>query len=302
MSNKIIVAEVGPRDGFQNETKILDINTKVQLIEKVIDAGYKVIEFGSFVSPSAIPALADSDDLYQLISKKSDVVLRALITNLNGLQRAADVGVTDVLIVASASNTHNLKNLNRTTKETIDSYEDTVLFAKEKGINVTGSISTSFGCPYEGQISLDRIEMIIHRYLDFGINEISIADTTGMGNPMQVKKIMSYLVNNYPNIKFWGHFHNTRNMATANVYAALEAGITRFDSSFGGLGGCPYASGATGNICSEDLIHMLHEMGMETGIDLDKAISIAKHLEQIFDKKMESYILKAGKCSDLHLY
>jgi hydroxymethylglutaryl-CoA lyase len=299
MKKKITICEVGPRDGLQNEKKILEPEVIAGMINDCIDAGFQSIEYGSYVHPKAIPSLAKTEEVFNLVKKDEDLNLRVLITNLRGAQRAAENGSNHVKLACSASNSHNMSNFNRSSIETVQSFKETVSFSRDKGMYVSGAISTSFGCPFEGKIDIETIEKIVDEYIALDIKEISLSDTTGMAHPKQVKEICGHFVNKYPDIIFHAHFHNTRDMGMANVTAAIEAGIRNFDSSFGGLGGCPYAPGASGNLCTEDLVHMLHEMDYETGIDLDKAIEIARKVQEIFEKKLDSYMLKAGKSSDL---
>lgn len=301
MLNKreIILTEVGPRDGFQNEKQILDTATKAKLINKSIDAGFKSIEFGYFTDPERIPELADTEAVYQLVNKRANVDLKALVEDIEGLKRAIATGVKNIKISVSASNTYNLKKFQMTSDETLENIRDRVELAKQNNINLSCAISTSFGCPYEGKMSIGTIERIVKKLIGMGIGEIFISDTAGMGNPREVKEVFTYFIGKYPDTIFSAHFHNTRGMGLANVYAAIEAGVSRFDSSFGGLGGCPYVSGAKGNVSSEDLIYMMDEMGYETGVDLDKAIDVARYLEEVYGKEMNSYILKAGKATDI---
>ena len=299
MKRKIIITEVGPRDGFQNENQILDTEIKAALINQSIDAGFKSIEFGYFTDPDRIPALADTEAVYQLINKPADVELKALVEDMEGLRRAIAAGVKNVKISVSASNTYNLLKFQMTNDETIESIRDRVELARKNNINLSCAVSTSFGCPYEGKMSIATIDGIVKKLIDMGIGEIFISDTAGMGNPREVKEVFSYFISKYPETIFSAHFHNTRGMGMANVYAAVEAGVTRFDSSFGGLGGCPYVEGAKGNVSSEDVIYMMEEMGYGTGVNLDKAIEVARYLEKVYGKEMSSYILKAGKATDM---
>jgi hydroxymethylglutaryl-CoA lyase len=295
MNRQIIVTEVGPRDGLQNEKKILDSALKAELIDKAVEAGYKIVEFGYFVNPLKTPALADAEEVYSLIKNKNGAILKALVDDIDGLKRADACGLKDIKMAISVSNTHNLKNLKKTKEETLEDFKGMTAFAKDKGINLSCAVSTSFGCPYEGKMKISDIDEIVSKLVGLKVGEIYISDTAGMGNPREVEEFFSYFINKYPDTTFSAHFHNTRDMGLANVYAALKAGVKNFDSSFGGLGGCPYAVGAKGNICSEDLIHMLEQMGYDTGVDLDKTLDISRCLEKIFDKEMNSYILRAGK-------
>ncbi|MBF4695794.1 hydroxymethylglutaryl-CoA lyase [Fusibacter ferrireducens] len=295
----VIICEVGPRDGLQNENKILTAAEKAGLIDQVIEAGYKVIEVGSMVHPKAIPALADTTEVYKLIKHKEGVDLRVLVPNLKGAERAIEVGIKKVKLTVSASKSHNMSNFNRLPLETMDSFKASYDLVKANGLEVSGAIATSFGCPFEGNITIDQIEPIVEKFVSLGILEISLSDTTGMGGPKEVYEKCKYFKDKYPEVTWNIHFHNTRGMALANILAAMEAGMNRFDGSFGGLGGCPYAPGASGNVASEDIVHMLQLMGIETGIDLDKSIEVARNVQSLVGHEVDSYMLKAGKSSDL---
>lgn len=295
----VIICEVGPRDGLQNENKILTAVEKAGLIDQAIEAGYKVIEVGSMVHPKSIPALADTTEVYKLIKHKEGVDLRVLVPNLKGAERAIEAGIKKVKLTVSASKAHNMSNFNRLPLETMDSFKASYDLAKANGLEVSGAIATSFGCPFEGIITIAQIEPIVEKFVSLGILEISLSDTTGMGGPKEVFEKCKYFKDKYPEVTWNIHFHNTRGMALANILAAMEAGMNRFDGSFGGLGGCPYAPGASGNVASEDIVHMLQLMGIETGIDLDKSIEIAKTVQSLVGHDVDSYMLKAGKSSDL---
>ncbi|QZY53588.1 hydroxymethylglutaryl-CoA lyase [Crassaminicella profunda] len=297
--NEVIIAEVGPRDGLQNEKTILPPEAKAKLIDQAIEAGFKVIEIGSMVHSKAIPALADTAEVFKLIKNKDKAELRVLVPNLKGTERAIAAGIKKVKLTVSASESHNISNFNRTPKQTVEGFKECYDLAHENGLEVSGAIATSFGCPFEGEISIEQIEQVVKAFIDLGIREISLSDTTGMGNPKEVYTKCQYFKENYPEIIWNIHFHNTRGMALANIVAAMEAGMSRFDGAFGGLGGCPYAPGASGNVASEDIIHMLHRMGINTGIDLDKSIEIAKEVKMLVGHDVDSYMLKAGKVSDL---
>ncbi len=298
---RVHINEVGPRDGLQNEKTILSSTDKANLINGCIDAGYKTIEIGSLVHPKAIPALADTEDVFAKINQSPDVELRVLITNLRGVQRAIDAGIKKVKLTVSASASHNMSNFNRRPEETVKNFSECCDLARENGIEVSGAISTAFGCPFEGPISIEAVENLVIEFQKLGINELSLSDTTGMGNPREVFEKCSYFKNKYPEVKWVLHFHNTRDMGLSNALAAMSAGMEYFDAAFSGLGGCPYAPGASGNLCSEDLIHMCEEIGIETGVDLDKAISIARQVETLVGHKTDSFMLRAGKVSDLSL-
>ncbi|MFZ7119824.1 MAG: hydroxymethylglutaryl-CoA lyase [Eubacteriaceae bacterium] len=297
--NRINICEVGPRDGLQNEGVILKATKKAELINMCIDAGYKEIEIGSFVHPKAVPALADTEEVFRLINYKKNVDLRALVTNKKGVERAIIAGVHKIKLTVSASNSHNISNFNKDTEETLQDFKECYELAKVNDLFVSGAISTSFGCPFEGKIGIEKIEKIVIRLIEIGILEISLSDTTGMANPKEVYSKCKYFKEKYTEVKWNLHFHNTRDMGMVNILAAMKAGMENFDSAFSGLGGCPFAPAASGNVCSEDLIHMCEEIGIETGVDLDKAIDIAKRIEKLVGHKTDSYILKAGKIKDL---
>ncbi len=295
----ITVCEVGLRDGLQNETKIIKTAEKLDLAKKLIDAGFKVIEIGSFMSPRAVPQMADTDELFSLLGQINGVELRALIPNKRGVERAIECGCRKVKLNVSASREHNLANLNRTPEESVAGFEESVNLAVKHGIEVSGSISMPFGSPWEGSISWEAVQNIVKAYMNVGVTEISLSDAPGMAVPNQVYSMCNSMKEHYPQVKWWLHFHNTRGMAMANVLAAMQAGITRFDSSFAGLGGCPFVPGAAGNVASEDLVHMMEEMGVETGIDMVKLVGIAKNVRQIIGHDTDSYILRAGLSKDL---
>jgi hydroxymethylglutaryl-CoA lyase len=298
---KVIITEVCPRDGFQSLPMTIPTEEKIEIINQIMDCGYKQIEVTSFVHPKAIPQLKDAGDVLRGIKRNKDVKLRALVPNLRGLERAIEVGVDKVKLMLSATDSHSISNANSKTFDAMKAFEPLVVRAEQSSVKVGGSISVIFGCPYEGDVPLERIFEICKRYIDLGIYDLSLADTTGMANPVKVKRIVGELRSKFPELKFSMHLHNTRGMAFANAVAGLEVGIEDFDSSVAGIGGCPYAPNASGNIASEDLIHGFEEMGISTGIDLDKVIAIGKTLEAKFPLYTNSFILKAGKCSDLHL-
>lgn len=295
----VIITEVCPRDGFQSINEWIPTETKVKIINQLIDCGYKQIEVTSFVHPKAIPQLKDADEVLTQIKRSKAVKLRALVPNLRGLERAIAVGVDKAKLMLSASDSHSLSNANCTTEEALQKFEPLILRAKESDIEISGSISVAFGCPYEGEVPVERLVMICERYRAFEIKEVSLADTTGMANPAKIKRNVRELKKRFPEITFSLHLHNTRGMAFANAVAGWEEGIIHFDSSTGGLGGCPYAPGASGNIASEDLIHGFEEMGIPTNISLDKVLQVAENIKQVLPQYIDSFLLKAGKSSDL---
>lgn len=299
LPSKIVLCEVGLRDGLQNEAKILSTSEKVNIAEGLIQAGFKVIELGSFMHPKAVPQMANTDELFQLIKQPDDVELRALIANRKGVERAVSCGCKKVKLNVSVSKGHNLANLNMTPEESIAGFINNAEFARENGLQVSGSISMPFGSPWEGIIHQQDIEVIINAYLKAGINEISLSDASGMATPKQVYELTSKLQTKYPEVTWWLHFHNTRGLGIANILAAMQAGITRFDSSLGALGGCPFVPGAAGNVSTEDIIHMMDEMDISTGINITEIINLSKELQHIIGHELDSYILKAGRSKDL---
>ncbi|MEN1759307.1 hydroxymethylglutaryl-CoA lyase [Anoxynatronum sibiricum] len=295
----ITLCEVGLRDGLQNEATILDTQSKITLTKEMIAAGLTVIELGSFMSPKAVPQMADTDALFLHFSDVKNVELRALVANKKGVERAVNCGCRKIKLNVSASLGHNLANINMTPEESVARFAESVELAEKSGIEVSGSISMPFGSPWEGSISLDAIQSIIDAYLKVGVKEISLSDASGMAVPNQVYTMCKHLQECYSDVKWWLHFHNTRGMAMANILAGMQAGITHFDSSLGGLGGCPFVPGAAGNVASEDVIHMLDEMNISTGIDLVQIISSAKKLQHWVGHETDSYVLKAGRSKDL---
>ncbi len=297
--DKITICEVGPRDGLQNEKRTLTVNEKVDIVNRIAGAGFRVIEVGSFMSPKAVPQMADTDEVFKQINRKAGVEYRALVANLRGVERAVSCGCTKVKLNVSASRAHNLANLNKTPEESVAGFQDCTEAALRNGLGISGSVSMPFGSPWEHVIPISDVEAIIDAYLNVGINEISLSDASGMAMPKQVYSICTHMKTKYPQVKWILHFHNTRGMGIANVIAGMQAGIDWFDASVGGLGGCPFVPGAAGNIATEDLLHMCDEMDIETGIDLDQVIDAAKILRETLGHDLPGYILKAGKNSDL---
>ncbi|NLA14704.1 MAG: hydroxymethylglutaryl-CoA lyase, partial [Tissierellia bacterium] len=261
LPSEIRLCEVGLRDGLQNEPKILTTEEKLKLAEGLINAGFKVIELGSFMSPKAVPQMADTDELFRHFNNVEGVELRALVANKKGVERAINCGCGKIKLNVSASKKHNLANINKTPEETVAGFAENVDLALENGLEVSGSISMPFGSPWEGVIPIKDVEEIVEAYLRVGIKEISLSDAAGVATPRQVYDICSSMQKKYPDVKWWLHFHNTRGMAMANILASMEAGITNFDSSLGGFGGCPFVPGAAGNVSTEDVVHMMDEMG-----------------------------------------
>jgi hydroxymethylglutaryl-CoA lyase len=297
------IREVGPRDGFQNEPEVIPTARKVELIDALARTGLRRLEVTSFVRPDVIPQLADAAEVLARIDVPPDVAVSVLIPNERGLEhalalRAAHDGALapfdEVNVFLSASEAHNRKNVNRSIAESLDGLERVLDRARAEGLRCEGVISTSFGCPYEGRVPPERVLEIATRLRDAGAAEIGFGDTTGMANPRQVGELFALWRDGLPDVELTAHFHNTRGQGLANVLAALHAGIDSFESSFGELGGCPVPAGATGNISSEDLVSMLHEMGIETGIDLDALLACAARVREVLNRPLGSHTLVAG--------
>jgi len=295
----VTICEVGLRDGLQNEKMLLTVDQKIDLLDRSIKAGAKIIEVGSFVRPKAVPQMADTDEVVRRMKRVDGVEYRVLVMNLRGLERAKAAGITKAKLTASASRAHSLANINKTPEEVVRGFSECAEFAAANGIELSGAISTAFGCSMEGRVSLEQVLSVISCFREIGVKELSLSDTTGMANPDQVYEYSMKVKNQFPDINWFLHFHNTRGMGLANVIAGMMAGIDRYDACFAGLGGCPFAPGASGNIATEDLIHMCHEMGIQTGYDLDAVLSIGRSIQQMIGHDTASFILKAGKCSDI---
>ncbi|SFX27215.1 hydroxymethylglutaryl-CoA lyase [Thermoactinomyces sp. DSM 45891] len=287
------IVEVGPRDGLQNEKRFLSTYAKKTLIQKLVASGLREIEATSFVHPKWIPQLADADELVAELPADSDVNYRVLVPNAKGLERVNHSILKEIAIFCSASETHNQKNVNRMREESLADFMKFVPVALEQGLRVRAYLSTVFGCPYEGEISLDQVHEMSERLFDFGVYEISLGDTTGVATPASVKRVLGSLLSQFPAEKLAVHFHDTKGMGVANAYKAFEMGIQTFDSSIGGLGGCPYAPGASGNLATEDLIYLLQGSGIDTGVDLDQLCRTSQWLEGQLGKKLPSKVLRA---------
>ncbi|WP_088104447.1 hydroxymethylglutaryl-CoA lyase [Halalkalibacter urbisdiaboli] len=301
LPSQVKICEVAPRDGFQAEAEWIPTEQKVHIIRQLATTGIQSLEITSFVHPKAIPQLKDAAEVVEQSQDLTDIKFRALVPNVKGAERAINVGIKKLKLMLSATDSHSLSNANSKVVEAQNHHATTIEFAQKNNVQVGGSISVAFGCPYEGRVPIDRLMSIVDRYNKFGVYEVSLADTTGMADPIQVYETLGALKTMFPTTTFSMHFHNTRGMALANVYAALQQGIVHFDSSIAGLGGCPYAPGASGNVASEDLVHMLHQMGIGTGINLDQMIAVAKDTKEILGHDGGSYMLQAGPCSALHL-
>ncbi len=299
-SERLIVQEVSPRDGLQIEPKWVETADKIDLIDQLSLAGFSRIEAGSFVSPKAIPALRDGDQVFRGIRRQPGVIYVALIPNLKGAQRAMDAGADELNLVMSASQTHNLANMRMRCEQSLTAFADVVSLVAGSPLSLNGSIATTFGCPFEGKIDEDRVLQIVDAYLELGMQGITLADTTGMANPRQVHRLVQRVLTRIPASALTLHFHNTRGLGLSNVLAAYEAGARRFDASLGGLGGCPFAPGASGNICTEDLVNLCDEMGIDTGIDLPHLLTLSRRLPALLGHEMPGQVAKAGRNCDLH--
>jgi hydroxymethylglutaryl-CoA lyase len=289
----ISVREVGPRDGLQNEDPV-PTQAKIELIDRLSGTGVQRIEAVSFVRPDAIPQMADADEVWGGIDRAASVRYSALVPNLRGAARALDSGLTEIEAVVSASDTHNRKNVNRGTAESLDDIAQVIALAHERGATCQVIVSTAWGCPYEGDVPVERVIATAGRALADGADTVSFGDTTGMATPGRVQRLIGEFRAAYPEAQLNLHFHNTRGTGLANVLAALELGVADFDASVGGLGGCPYAPGATGNIATEELVHMVEDMGVGTGIDLAALIDAAADAERIIGRQLPSQVLRAG--------
>ncbi len=290
------IREVGPRDGLQNEPEVLATDVKVRLIELLADTGVSRIELTSFVRPEVIPQLADAPWVLDALRLPKTVSVSVLIPNEKGLNLALEhrAKFQEINGFLSASETHNQKNVGRSTAESLAGLRATFARARSEGLRCEGVISTSFGCPYEGHVPVERVLAIAQELAAAGAEEVGFGDTTGMANPLQVRAFFEQARRALPGVELTAHFHNTRGQGLANVLAALEAGIDSFESSFGELGGCPVPAGATGNIASEDLVSMLEEMGIATGIDLERLIAAARAAQQALGRRLGSHLLTAG--------
>ena len=294
LPERVTICEVGTRDGFQIEPDFISTEHKVEVVNLLGDAGLPRIEVTSFVHPKAVPQLRDAEEVMAKIHRRPSTRYAALVPNDKGAVRAVDAGVDAIHTVLSASESHNLANVNMTIAESVEKLRAVMQVAERAKVHVGCGISTSFGCPFEGDVPLARLESVVRRLVDIGARAIGLADTTGMANPRQVGRVLEHLMPRFPGIEWTLHTHDTRAMAIPNILAAMECGVTNFDASIGGLGGCPFAPGASGNVCSEDLVHCLHAMGIATGIDLDRLLAVSRRVQQIVGRALPGQIVKAG--------
>lgn len=296
---EVWISDVSPRDGFQIERNLIPLESKVETINALSRAGMPVVEVTSFVSARMVPQMVDAELVMKSIERLPGTKYSVLVPNIKGAERALETGPNQINLLVSASDSHNLANIRRTTFETLDSFKDIPGLTYGTEVSLCGGIATAFGCPFEGAVAHSRLFNVVERYLELGINAISLADTTGMANPAQVNTTVEAVRKRWPDVEIHLHFHNTRSMGIANVYAGFLSGVRHFDASLGGIGGCPFAPGAMGNIATEDTVHMFQEMGIQTGVDLDALISAAKGLQVMLGRELPGQVMKAGKASVL---
>jgi hydroxymethylglutaryl-CoA lyase len=287
------LTEVGMRDGFQMESRIVDTDRKVEFVLALIDAGFKRLEVTSFVSPTAVPQLADAAELIAAL-KGRGAELSALVPNVNGARRAAAAGVDRMVVFVSASETHNLKNVRRTVAQSLQGLQEIRAIAADAGVALSAGVATAFGCPFEGNVAPHAVLRVVDALASMGAESITLGDTTGMATPPILEAVLDCIRERHPELPIALHFHNTRGLGLVNVMRGLDFGVDRFESSIGGLGGCPFAVGATGNVCTEDLVYLLDELGIASGIDLQRLISVAQSVEKFFGRPLPGQVMKSG--------
>jgi hydroxymethylglutaryl-CoA lyase len=294
LSGPVTVYEVSPRDGLQNETSILSLAAKRELIEALVRAGLRHIEVTSFVSPRWVPQLADAVELVQSLAPAPGVSFSALCPNATGLERAKLAGLKEVAIFLSASESHNQRNTNKSIQRSLEVFEELIPAARDAGLRVRAYISTVWGCPYEGEVDPQRALEIARDLVRWGVYQVSLGDTIGVGTPLQTQRICQLFLAEFAEEQLALHFHDTRGTALSNVLVGLDAGIRTFDAAVAGLGGCPYAPGASGNLATEDLVYLLHGMGLETGVDLPALIQAGEVAERVVGRKLPGKVHQAG--------
>jgi len=294
LPERVTICEVGTRDGFQIEPDFIATEQKVEVVDLLSAAGLPRIEVTSFVHPKAVPQLRDAEEVIARITRQPGTRYAALVPNEKGAVRAIEAHVDAIHTVLSASESHNLANVNMTIAESLDRLGSVLQVAARAKTPVGCGISTSFGCPFEGDVPLAQLERVVGRLIEMGARAVGLADTTGMANPRHVSRVLEHLVPRFPGVDWTLHTHDTRAMAIPNILAAMEHGVTNFDASIGGLGGCPFAPGASGNVCSEDLVHCLHAMGVQTGIDFDRLLAVSRRVQEIVGRALPGQLVKAG--------
>lgn len=298
--DRLLVQEVAPRDGLQIEPSWVETADKIALIDQLSLAGFSRIEAGSFVSPKAIPALRDGAEVFAGLQRRPGVIYVALVPNLKGAQRAVAARADELNLVLSASQSHNRANMRMSREQSLAGFGEIVALAQDYPVRLNGTVATTFGCPFEGRIDEDVVLRLIDDYQALGLQGVTLADTTGMANPRQVHGLVRRVLERLPAAALTLHFHDTRGLGLCNVLAAYEAGARRFDAALGGLGGCPFAPGASGNICTEDLVNLCAEMGIDTGIDLPHLLRLSRTLPALLGHEMPGQVAKAGRNGDLH--
>ncbi len=298
LPQRVKIVEVGPRDGLQNESTPVPLEVKLALIQKLEQAGLSVIEAGSFVSPKWVPQMASSAELFQAIQPKPGVSYPMLVPNLKGLEAALAVGVKEIAIFAAASESFTQKNINCSIEESIARYSDVMAQAQQHRLKVRGYVSCVLGCPYEGEIAADKVAEVAQRLYDIGCSEISLGDTVGVGTPVKAQQMIDAVTREVPVEKLAAHFHDTYGQALANLFAVLQQGVSVIDSSVSGLGGCPYAKGASGNVATEDVLYMLNGLGIETGIDLEKLLQAGRYISDYLQRQPASKVARALSAKD----
>ncbi len=299
LPSTVEMVEVGPRDGLQIIQEFVPTEKKIELVDALFASGIGRMEVTSFVHPKFVPQLRDAAEVLAGIERDGRVCM-AMVPNMKGAERAVDAQVDMLDVVVSASESHNRSNVRRSIDESLEGFVPIFELAKDAGVSVRASLATSFGCPFEGDVPVHQVLSVCRRLQELGVVEIALCDTTGMANPVQVSKVVRACLEEMPDLQWVAHFHNTRGAGSANLLAALMEGVTIFDSSIAGLGGCPFAPGATGNVPTEDMVHMLHEMGIKTGIDLPALIATARLTEEIIGEVLPGQVMKAGRTCDLH--
>ena len=294
MLTQVNIVEVGTRDGIQAEKKFVESEQKIRMIELILAAGVRRLEATSFVSPKHVPQLADAEAVLAAMTRPPGVEVEALVPNMRGMERALECELDRIILFVAASEGFNLKNLRASREKMLGAAREISKEALAAGLKMRGGVVTAFGCPYEGRVPLEAVERIAGAYADMGCDEVALSDTVGMTNPLAVRRMVGHMKGKFPKIRFTLHFHNTRGAGLANVLAGLEAGVDTFDASIAGMGGCPFAPRATGNISTEDTVNMLHEMGIETGIDLPKLLEAAAYAESVLGRQLPGQLLHAG--------
>lgn len=299
LPKNVTIMEVGPRDGLQNEKTVVDTASKLEFIDNLIDAGHKKIEITAFVSPKWIPALADQLEVAKQVKKTKNVSFAALVPNIFGYERARLGNVDEVSIVLSASETHNKKNINATTAEAFERYKEVAQKANKENFPFRAYLSCTFGCPYEGETDVHKVLELTEQLLDLGAYEVSLSDTIGVATPISTAKVLDTVLKKVKSDRISLHMHDTRGMAIANIFTALQFGISAFDSASGGIGGCPYAKGASGNVATEDLVYLLDSMGITTGVNLNKICLASKQIKKILNRELPSKVFNSFNLSGL---